>query len=164
MNAGQRNYILSEIDRIIKGKLSTLSAIDKAQEELYQESTKVTFQDLMANNRALLTSLPVNPDTKAHTEVKVLNSVFDFTDHKLKLANAAGTIQPDVVPGRPDKLKSVGYRSEGENYNSRSYNFFYLEFYNKAKVLLAQAKVAKREAILSNNATALKILEDLEAE
>lgn len=164
MNAGQRKYILSEIDRIIKGKLSALSVADKAQEELYQESTKVTFQDLMANNRALLTSLPVNPDTKAHTEVQVLTSVFDFRDHKLNLANAAGTIQPDVIPGRPDKLKSVRYRSEGENYNGRSYNFFYLEFYNKAKVLLAQAKLAKREAILSNNATALKILEDLEAE
>lgn len=161
MNATQRNYILSEIDRIIRKKLSALSSKSKAENDEYVESTHVTLQDLVANNRALLNSLPLNPDTKSHSVVGSLKAVFDFTAHKTKLAAAAGTRQPDIVEGKPDECKSVDYIDEGKTYG-KSFYFFYKDHYSEAKVLLASAKQAKREAILSNNATALKILEDLE--
>lgn len=161
MNATQRNYILSEIDRIISGKLSALSLKSKAEQAEYVESTQVTMQDLIANNRDLLMNLPLNPDTKSHNQVSSLSAVFDFAVYKEKLAIAAGTRQPDVVEGKPNDCKCIDYIDEGKSYG-KSYYFFYQDHFKEAKTLLATAKQAKREAILSNNATALKILEDLE--
>lgn len=158
MNQQQKSYTIQRIGNIAEKYLRNLESSDSSTLEDYRKHTVICVQDLLANDRELLKTLPIKEGLSIDANTNIsLNSLFDLREITEK-KQASNPHPKSDFKNRYDARIDLSVLKS--NY---SFYFNYADTYKRAKDCIAEYQNSVDQIMIGSDADALKALETFAA-